>query len=413
MASENDIRSSRSEESSVLRASRYWRSSQDINILLIGPTGVGKTTFINALINYMIHDSLDDAVRGEMQVLIPAAFTYVDNDTYEDKMITIGDPDKYEQFSNKGQSATQLCRSYIFPVANRRLRIIDTPGVGDTRGLEKDKENFQEILAFIAQFDHLNAICMLLKPNEDRLTIPFQYCVNELVRHLHKDAKENLVFIFTNARQASFRPGATIRVLRALFEDNQRKYNTEVRIERNNTFIFDSEPFRCLALLKHKIKLDEDLSQTYQKSWDHSVTECSRLLSHIVTLPFHRVRHTISLNEAEQLILKLPRPLAETQRLLEENIQLAERFKDQVDENPELMDGGMPQNLGSVRTLDHPRTVCTSDQCRRVIEINGEKRIEYISICHDECYLAGVKQETLEHPKIQDCSAIDFKTGKL
>jgi GTPase SAR1 family protein len=37
----------------------------DINILLLGPTGVGKTTFINAFANYLVYNSLDEAIEGQ------------------------------------------------------------------------------------------------------------------------------------------------------------------------------------------------------------------------------------------------------------------------------------------------------------------------------------------------------------
>jgi ABC-type cobalamin/Fe3+-siderophores transport system ATPase subunit len=39
------------------------------NILLLGPTGVGKSTFINALYNYLVYPTLDDTLKGGVQSL--------------------------------------------------------------------------------------------------------------------------------------------------------------------------------------------------------------------------------------------------------------------------------------------------------------------------------------------------------
>ena len=123
----------------------------DINILLLGPTGVGKTTFINSFANYLVYNSLNEAIEGQLQAIIPAWFTFMDRDTYEDRTIVIGTPDESEKKGHVGQSCTRQCRSFVFRIGNRNLRLIDAPGVGDTQGLLQDEKNFEDILAYIAQ----------------------------------------------------------------------------------------------------------------------------------------------------------------------------------------------------------------------------------------------------------------------
>ena len=132
-------------------------------------------------------------------------------------------------------------------------------------------------------------------------------------------------------------------------------------------------------------------------------------MEYIVTRPIHAISNTLSLNEAEQLVRKLPRPIAETVRLIEDNIQLAKDHKKKVLENPEIASQGIPQNDVTVTVLKHPRTVCVGDDCCRVIEEGGDMKIEYLSICHDNCYLKGVVQETLYDPKLEDCIAMHPK----
>ena len=387
-------------------------SPDDINVLLLGPTGIGKTTMINAIPNYLSFDTVEQAVQGDITVLIPTVFTFYDSTNLSDVQIRLGESDEYEQFDRDGESATQVCRSFVFPLGNKKLRMIDAPGIGDTRGVDQDKKNFEEILKFISQYDHLNALCILLRPNEERLTIQFQFCVNELLRHLHTDSRHNLVFIFTNARSTFYRPGRSRELLANLFRQHQANGRPEIPLNAANTFAFDNEAFRYLAIRKRKITLPVDQAKSYENSWIHSVKEMSRFLIFIRQLPRHPIRNIGSLNEAEQWIRRLPRPIAEATRLIEINVQQAQRYKRRVVEDTTRAEEGLRRNLGKIRRLANPRTVCASVRCRKIVEDRDGMRIDYTSICHEECYLTQVEQETLAHPKLEDCTAMNYVTGK-
>src|SRR5687768_6623261 len=109
---------------------------KEINILLLGETGVGKSTFINAFVNYLKFETLDEAKSGDMEVLITSKFTITD-ENYKTRTIKVGIDDTNEQIGNVGVSSTQGCRSYVFHVAEDKIiRLIDTPGIGDTRGID-------------------------------------------------------------------------------------------------------------------------------------------------------------------------------------------------------------------------------------------------------------------------------------
>ena len=100
-----------------------------------------------------------------------------------------------------GKAATQYAKSHFLDISsNKKLHIIDTPGIGDPEGFEKDKLNFSNTIEFISSFKSLNGICILLKPDNSRLDLHFRYCFKELLVHLHKNAAPNIVFCFTNSR---------------------------------------------------------------------------------------------------------------------------------------------------------------------------------------------------------------------
>ncbi|CAF0836353.1 unnamed protein product [Adineta ricciae] len=388
---------------STLKANRRCPRHHEINILLLGPTGVGKSTFINAFINYITYNTLEEAINGEMQYVIPSQFFHTEFQTFTEQTIKVGSEDKYEKFSTHGESGTQQCRSFVFPIGTRNLRFIDTPGIGDTRGIEQDAKNFQEILNHISEYKHLNAVFIMLKPNEERLTVSFRFVVNELLRHLHIELAANLMFVFTNAHSTFFKPGSSTPALRALLNKHGLEYKVNIPFSTANSFLFDNEAFRYLALCKNNIQVDNEQRESYTKSWDHSVAEYSRLMKTVNACKPHRVRNTISLNEAEQLIRKLPRPIAETAKLIEDNVRLAKDQQGKIRSDVQSSSEGILQNEVRIIRLEHPRTVCVSEKCCRVIDENGKKRIQYLSICHEQCYLNGVQQETLYDPKLQDC----------
>jgi GTPase SAR1 family protein len=102
-----------------------------VNILLLGESGTGKTTFINALANYLVYNTLDEATAGKMQVLIPASFSITDPQTYDSKNIYVGQPDPNENNDEVGESRTRGCKTYVFTINSIKLRIIDAPGVSE------------------------------------------------------------------------------------------------------------------------------------------------------------------------------------------------------------------------------------------------------------------------------------------
>ena len=147
------------------------------------------------------------------------------------------DPD--EHFKD-GESATQFPREYSIETETTRYHLIDTPGIGDSRGIDQDKENFDNILAFLTSYDKINAVVVLLKPNIARLTIAFKFCVLELLTHLHKSLVTNIIFAFTNSRGTFYRPGDTLPALKRLLKDKK----IDITLSPETYFCFDNEAFR-------------------------------------------------------------------------------------------------------------------------------------------------------------------------
>ncbi|CAF5186891.1 unnamed protein product, partial [Rotaria sp. Silwood1] len=142
-----------------------------------------------------------DAEKAEPIVIIPVSFLITINDNFDEKIIKFGHIDSNENHNNSGQSVTQHCKSYVFDISNeKKLRIIDTPGFGDTRGVDQDDLNMEGIFSFLHNINYLNGICLLFKPEVVQLNLYWQSCLIQLFDYFGENIVNNFIFCFTNAR---------------------------------------------------------------------------------------------------------------------------------------------------------------------------------------------------------------------
>lgn len=248
--------------------------TSEINILLLGETGVGKSTFINAIANYLTHSSDFDKAEQTLEILIPSVIG-VEDKYGRNRKLLVGKTDQNETLKI-GESATQDVKTYVFAIWNNqaKVRIIDTPGMGDTRGIQQDNINSENILTYISQLEELHAICFLFRPDKSRSTVFFQYCIAQIFSRLDKSASQNIIFVFTGTRGTNYGPGDTMDILRKTINDiRNRPPNVQIPIGRN-VFCFENESFKYLAALKEKVEFHKSDREKYKESWRKSASEC-------------------------------------------------------------------------------------------------------------------------------------------
>ncbi|CAF1014228.1 unnamed protein product [Rotaria sp. Silwood1] len=299
-------------------------TNEIINILLLGESGVGKSTFINAFVNYLTFETLNKAEQGKPVVLIPVSFLMTVGNNFDECIVKFGNSDSFnnEDFDHPGQSVTQHCKSYVFHLNDTnktKLRIIDTPGFGDTRGLRQDDANMQHILEYINELTHLNAVCFLLKPNASRINSFFIACLTQLLDLLGPNARQNIVFCFTNARSTFYTPGDTAPLLKSMLQSFSFG---DIPFIKQNTFCFDNESFRYLVARQNSIEFNDQDYSEYENSWSKSVTESNHFLSFVCReLKSHVIKdESQSIKQTQLQISCMIRPMLETMRNIFQNL---------------------------------------------------------------------------------------------
>ncbi|KXJ30015.1 uncharacterized protein LOC110235649 [Exaiptasia diaphana] len=168
-------------------------------LMLLGATGSGKSTLINGFVNYV-------------------------------KQVEYKDPYRYELISDEtsdsqAKSQTKWITAYTFSKKDSSLNlpytltIIDTPGYGDTRGLERDKEITKQIKEFFSikgpqGLDHIDGIGFVVQAPLARLTPTQKYIFKSILSIFGKDIFQNIFLMIT------FADGSTPPVLSAIDEES-------------------------------------------------------------------------------------------------------------------------------------------------------------------------------------------------
>ena len=152
-------------------------------LMVLGATGAGKSTLINGMVNYLL------GVRRE--------------DDFHFKLIV-------EESKSPSVSQTTMITAYTlfyqdgFPVPYT-LTIIDTPGFGDTKGLERDKEITDQITEFFhlppseGGIDKLDGIGFVTQAALARLTPTQRYIFDSILATFGEDIGNNIFMMITFA----------------------------------------------------------------------------------------------------------------------------------------------------------------------------------------------------------------------
>ena len=147
-------------------------------MLFIGETGSGKTSFLNFI--------------KRIQAIGSVAKASKDFRPFHDTMLE-------NAAANRMESKTSDAKLYKTKICGLDVGVIDSPGFGDSRGLEQDKRHAKTIVSALTAEDYINCICLIINGRTSRLSATLNYVLGQITAILPRAVLNNIVVVFTNA----------------------------------------------------------------------------------------------------------------------------------------------------------------------------------------------------------------------
>ena len=216
-------------------------------LLLIGATGAGKSTLINGFLNYVMGVCWDDDFRFK---------------------IIVDEGGKSQAHSQTSKITAYSIHGSCLPYT---LTVIDTPGIGDTRGMERDKAIVNQIKELFStggpdSVDQINGVGFVTQASTPRLTPTMKYIFDSVLSIFGKDISSNIFLLMT------FADGQEPPVLSAI-EEAAIPYHSGFQF--NNSALYANQAGNVFDEMFWKLGMD---------NFQHFITEFEKAEAHSLQL---------------------------------------------------------------------------------------------------------------------------------
>ncbi|XP_042870859.1 uncharacterized protein LOC122252425 isoform X2 [Penaeus japonicus] len=317
------------------------------SVLLLGETGAGKTHFLNSFLNRLFGVSVEDKIRLQLK----------DQMDRRDKKTT--------------ESQTEYTTAYIIYHQDGmsgpfNYMIIDTPGLGDTGGAEKDDINEQCLRFYLTDekwISHINCVGLVWKGSEHRYDERKREILRRIKQLLGFDIKPftDILLTFTTEEETN-----AVKVVEAS------------GIEYNQVFSFDNKPlYECHGKRTKGDRLHSIMWQLMEENQESFLENLNG-------------RKAVNLKTTARLIItqmKLENLKREHQKRSQQKEDVASKVQQHEGEMCDLEEEATRVDWDKIEDLD------TSNE---IIVLDDGRHCHYCRKCHRTC--------------IPDCTAVHNAT---
>ncbi|KAG7335456.1 hypothetical protein KOW79_000149 [Hemibagrus wyckioides] len=313
-------------------------------ILIVGETGVGKSTLINSMVNYML------GVESEDRIWCEIIETKEKQSVSQTHAVTV-----YDVF-------TEHC-----PFS---LTVIDTPGFGSTEGKKEDLSVAESLLELFKSTDgvhELDAVCLVVTSSTVRLTDRQHYIFNAVLSLFGRDVEKNIVLFITHAAK---KPNNAIKAIKeskvpcALTAEGDPVY---FRFDNSHCEDFD----------------DDEISDDYQASWNQLNTTMENFQTFLQEIKPINLKIT-------EAVLKKRKQLTASIFNIQDKIKLTELKQKELEQTKEAL---QEHEKGK---RDSNNFECVVDEAyKQKVPLEyrwwhfGQKEATCCRVCEENCHYPG------------------------
>jgi GTP-binding protein EngB required for normal cell division len=217
----------------------YFAKKAELNILLVGQTGAGKTSLFNYLTN---------AMKGNK----PSKYEYFHVAKNE------------EATKDLTKSQTQAAHLYDFSLPSLHISFIDTPGLGDTRGLKQDEKNVQSIIDKLQELKTLDGVVIIANGTMAREDVNLKYVIESLKGIFPKSITDNIMLLLTNCTPTTANFNST-KLLGFTPKETFYLQNPFSVWDNNRQKILEGDPKLRDKIMKEIDKYHNDAAETFDE----------------------------------------------------------------------------------------------------------------------------------------------------